>query len=215
MQVVMDLHEVNVVKIESDRMLESILDSLSKMEYIKSSEIPNIDLYMDQVLTFMNGHLEDVKRYESDKVMTKTMINNYAKNHLLPAPEKKKYTKEHIMVLMFIYYFKNILSIGDIQSILNPLTDRYFANGQALNLEKIYEEVFSLEKGQIEQLKVSLTKDYERAGNTFTEENEEDKEFLQLFSFICMLSYDIYIRKQIIEKIVDTLPKQPEKKTEK
>ena len=199
------------MNIESDRMLESILDSLSKMEYVKSSKIPNIDLYMDQVLTFMNGHLENVKRYESDKVMTKTMINNYAKNHLLPAPEKKKYTKEHIMVLMFIYYFKNILSIGDIQSILNPLTDRYFATGKDLNLEKIYEEVFSLEKGQIEQLKETLTKDYERAGNTFTKEAEEDKEFLQLFSFICMLSYDIYIRKQIIEKIVDTMPKQSEK----
>ena len=116
------------------------------------------------------------------------------------------------MVLMFIYYFKNILSIGDIQSILNPLTERYFANGKELNLEKIYEEVFSLEKDQIEQLKVSLTKDYERAGDTFADESEENKEFLQLFSFICMLSYDIYIRKQIIEKIVDTLPRPTEKK---
>ena len=197
------------MNIESDRMLESILESLSKMEYIKSSKIPDIDLYMDQVLTFMNGNLDNVKRYDSDKVMTKTMINNYAKNHLLPAPDKKKYTKEHMMVLMFIYYFKNVLSIGDIQSILNPLTDRYFANGRELNLEKIYEEVFTLEKGQIEQLKETLTKDYERAGNTFTEEAEEDKQFLQLFSFICMLSFDIFIRKQIIEKIVDSMPKQP------
>ena len=215
MHIVLDLHEVNVVNIESDRMLESILESLSKMEYVKSSEIPNIDLYMDQVLTFMNGHLEGVKRYESDKVMTKTMINNYAKNHLLPAPEKKKYTKEHIMVLMFIYYFKSILSIGDIQNILNPLTERYFANGKELNLEKIYEEVFSLEKGQIEQLKESLTRDYQRAGDTFSAEEKDDQEFLQLFSFICMLSYDIYIRKQIIEKIVDAMPKQTDKKSEK
>ena len=201
------------MNVESNRMLESILESLSKMEYIKSSKIPDIDLYMDQVLTFMNGNLDNVKRHESDKVMTKTMINNYAKNHLLPAPEKKKYTKEHIMVLMFIYYFKNILSIGDIQSILNPLTDRYFANGKELNLEKVYEEVFSLEKGQIDQLKETLTKDYQRAGETFTEEDEEDKYFLQLFSFICMLSYDIFIRKQIIEKIVDSMPKQPDKKS--
>lgn len=211
----MDLHEVNIVNIESDRIIESVLESLSKMEYIKSSKIPNIDLYMDQVLTFMNGHLENAKRYDSDKVMTKTMINNYAKNHLLPAPEKKKYTKEHIMVLMFIYYFKNILSIGDIQSILNPLTERYFATGKELDLEEIYEGVFSLEKGQIDQLKDCLTKDYQRALETFTEEAEDDKDFLQLFSFICMLSYDIYIRKQIIEKIVDTMPKAEDKKTEK
>lgn len=194
------------MKIETDRIIESIFESLDKMEYIKSSKIPNIDLYMDQVLTFMNSHLDGAKRYENDKIMTKTMINNYAKNHLLPAPDKKKYSKEHIMVLMFIYYFKNILSIGDIQSILNPLTERYFANGKELNLEKIYEEVFSLEKGQIEQLKETLTKDYKRAENTFTEESEEDRKFLQMFSFICMLSYDIYIRKQIIEKIIDDIP---------
>ena len=191
------------MRVEADRILESIMESLSQMEYVKSSEIPNIDLYMDQVLTFMNSHLEDAKRYEDDKIMTKTMINNYAKNRLIPAPDKKKYSKEHIMVLMFIYYFKNILSIGDIQSILNPLTERYFANKKDLNLEKIYEEVFTLEKGQIEQLKETLTKDYQRAQNTFAEEAEEDQQFLKMFSFICMLSYDIYIRKQIIEKMLD------------
>lgn len=202
------------MNIETDRILESILESLSKMEYVKSSEIPNIDLYMDQVLTFMNSHLKEAKRYESDKIMTKTMINNYAKNHLLPAPEKKKYSKEHIMMLIFIYYFKNILSIGDIQNILNPLTERYFAAGSKPDLKKIYEEVFSLEKGQIEQLKESLTRDYERAGATFAEESEKDREFLQTFSFICTLSYDIYIRKQIIEKLIDELPEYGEAKTE-
>lgn len=200
------------MKIESGRMLESIFESLDKLEYIKAAEFPNIDLYMDQVLTFMNQKLEWSKRYDDDKIMTKTMINNYAKNHLLPAPEKKKYSKEHLLVLLFIYYFKNILSIGDIQSILGPLTDRYFGEGKKLELERIYEEVFSLEKGQIDQLKLTLTKDYERAGNTFADVPEQDQEFLQLFSFICMLSYDIYMRKQIIEKIIDTMTKQPDKK---
>ena len=200
------------MKIESGRMLESIFESLDKLEYIKAAEFPNIDLYMDQVLTFMNQKLEWSKRHDDDKIMTKTMINNYAKNHLLPAPEKKKYSKEHLLVLLFIYYFKNILSIGDIQSILGPLTERYFGEGKDLELEKIYEEVFSLEKGQIEQLKVTLAKDYERAGNTFTDVPEQDQEFLQLFSFVCMLSYDIYMRKQIIEKIIDTMTKQTDKK---
>ena len=198
------------MKLEADRILEGIFTNLDKLEYIKSAEIPNIDLYMDQVLTFMNHKLEWSKRYEDDKIMTKTMINNYAKNHLLPPPDKKKYSKEHILVLIFIYYFKNILSIGDIQNILNPLTERYFDNGKDLDLAKIYEEVFTLEKGQIEQLKDSLAKDYERAGQTFVNEEKADKDFLQLFSFICMLSYDIYMRKQIIEKIIDAMPKAPE-----
>ena len=201
------------MKTDTDKILESILEKLSKMEYVKSAEIPNIDLYMDQVTSFMNSHLNGAKRYEDDKILTKTMINNYAKNRLLPAPEKKKYSKEHILVLIFIYYFKNILPIGDIQSILNPLTERYFDNGYELNLEKIYEEVFSLEKEQIEYLKENLKRDYRRAKGTFAEEAEEDRDFLQTFSFICMLSYDIYIRKQIIERLIDSsLRKENEKK---
>ena len=207
--------EVNIVKLESENLLESILKNLDELEYIKSVEIPNIDLYMDQVLTFMNHKLEWSKRYEDDKIMTKTMINNYAKNHLLPPPDKKKYSKEHLLVLIFIYYFKNILSIGDIQSLLNPLTERYFDNGKELDLAKIYEEVFTLEGGQIDQLKEILARDYERAGQTFVNEAKEDKDFLQLFSFICMLSYDIYMRKQIIEKIIDTFPKTSDHKNEK
>ncbi len=58
-----------------------------------------------------------------DKILTKTMINNYAKNNLLPPPVKKKYSKEHLLVMIFIYYFKNFLSIKDIETMLTPITE--------------------------------------------------------------------------------------------
>ena len=89
--------------INTNDLLNSILESISKIDYVKSIDIPNIDLYMDQVTTFMDKQMASSKRYEEDKVLTKTMINNYAKNNLLPSPEKKKYTKEHLLVLTFIY----------------------------------------------------------------------------------------------------------------
>ena len=108
--------------------LSELLKQLKSIDYIKPEDIPNIDLYMDQVTTFMDEQLAASKRYESDKILTKTMINNYAKNNLLPSPDKKKYSKEHVLTLLFIYYFKNILSINDIRSILNPLTEKYFGN---------------------------------------------------------------------------------------
>ena len=101
-------------------------DSISRIDYIKPEEIPGIDLYMDQVTTFMEKNLKSSKRYESDKILTKTMINNYAKNNLLPPPLKKKYSKEHVLLLIFIYYFKGILSFNDIQTLLNPITEKYF-----------------------------------------------------------------------------------------
>ena len=87
--------------------IRTLLENIKKISYIKPNEIPNIDLYMDQVTTFMDQHLEKTKRYSEDKLLTKTMINNYTKNDLLPSPVKKKYSKDHMVLLIFIYYLKN------------------------------------------------------------------------------------------------------------
>lgn len=69
--------------IQPDNYISSILESLSRIDYIKLEDIPNIELYMDQITTFMNTQLEASKRYPNDKILTKTMINNYTKNDLL------------------------------------------------------------------------------------------------------------------------------------
>ncbi|MDD2957361.1 MAG: DUF1836 domain-containing protein [Lachnospiraceae bacterium] len=189
--------------LDKDKLLDSILASFSRLDYIKSEDIPGIDLYMDQVTTFMDEHLQSARRHDQDKILTKTMINNYAKNNLLPPPLKKKYSKEHLLVLIFIYYFKGFLSFSDIQSILNPLTERFFHTDNTLNMEMLYEEVFSLERNEIEILKADVKRKYEAAYATFSDVQEEDSEFLHLFSLICMLSFDVYVKKQLIEKLID------------
>ena len=109
------------MKIDMTDLLNSITENLKRIDYIKPEEIPNIDLYMDQVTTFMDEHLAGTKRRDEDKILTKTMINNYSKNNLLPPSVKKKYSKEHVLLLIFIYYFKSILSIKDIETVLAPL----------------------------------------------------------------------------------------------
>ena len=190
--------------LDTDNLIKSILDSLSRIDYIKPSEIPNIDLYMDQVTTFMDSRLQSSKRRDDDKILTKTMINNYAKNKLLPAPNKKKYSREHMLLLIFIYYFKNILSISDIQKLLAPICQNYFHGEGSLTLEQLYEEVFGLEKGEAEKLKQDVLDKFNRSRTTFASAPEEEQEFLRLFSFICMLSFDVYIKKQLIEKLLDS-----------
>ena len=193
------------MKIDTKDMLKSILNSLSRIEHIKPEDIPNIDLYMDQVTTFMDTRLSSSKRHPEDKILTKTMINNYAKNKLLPPPVKKKYSKEHLLVMIFIYYFKGILSITDIQALMNPITEKYFQNDQKFSIETIYNEVFSLEKSQADKLAKDIVDKYNTSKHTF-ENVEKDQEFIQLFSFICMLSFDVYVKKQMIEKLIDQLP---------
>lgn len=189
--------------IDDKDLLNSILASLSQIDYIKPDSIPNLDLYMDQITTFMDTQLAACRRYPEDKILTKTMINNYAKNDLLPPPVKKKYSKEHVLLLIFIYYFKNILSIGDIQEILNPLTEKYFGKEEDLNLTRIYEEVFSLEKEQAYNLSKDITRKYQVSRTTFSDTEGDDQEYLQNFAFICMLSFDVFVKKMLIEKLID------------
>lgn len=159
---------------------------------------------MDQVTTFMDSRLKNAARNpEVDKILTKTMINNYAKNDLLPPPVRKKYSREHMLLLIFIYYFKGILSISDIQTVLKPITDRFFAGNEGLKLETIYNEVFSLEREEVEVMKRTSYANITKL-ETFSDAATEDQEFLQTFSFICMLSFDVYVKKMLIEKLIDS-----------
>ena len=191
---------------DTKQVLNDILKEFYKIDYVKPEDIPNIDLYMDQVTTFMDSQLASSRRHENDKILTKTMINNYAKNNLLPPPEKKKYSKEHVLTLIFIYYFKSILSINDIQSILNPITEKYFGKtGGDLSLEDIYKEVFGLEHQEMLNIMKDLTKKLTTASKTFEGMEGEEAELLHMFSFVCMLSYDVYVKKTIIERIVDQM----------
>lgn len=192
------------MNIDTSNLLNSILEELSSLSYVHPGDVPNINLYMDQVTTFMDEQLASTKRYPDDKILTKTMINNYAKNDLLPPPVKKKYSKEHMILLIMIYYYKGILSINDIQTLLNPITEKYFQTASEINLGSIYEEIFRLEEDKVADLQEDIIKKFSMSEKTFQEASGEDQEVLQLFSFICMLSYDVYVKKLLIEKMIDS-----------
>ncbi len=191
-----------------------IEDLISNIPLIDSKEVPNIDLYMDQVTTFVEKHLGTSKRYEEDKVLTKTMINNYTKNNLLPPPDKKKYSKEHILLLVFIYYFKNILSINDIKKLLTPINESYFKSEGDLKLEDIYQQISRDELNQINDIKKEITSRINEADNIFKEQSPEEAKYLQYFALICSMSFDVYIKKHLIEKLIDNI-EEPENDTSK
>ena len=201
--------------IDTKDMLNSILTSISKIDYVKPEDIPNIDLYMDQVTTFMEAQLSSSKRYPEDKILTKTMINNYAKNNLLPPPVKKKYSREHVLLLIFIYYFKNILSIKDIETLLAPVTEENFNNGEDFSLTDIYKEICQHEKSRTSYLAKDIAHSFKAASETFSNAPEEDRRSLQQFSFICSLAFDVYVKKQLIEKLIDEMPEPEHKKKKK
>ena len=210
---------------EKTMMLQAITKLFNSFPaYIDSSEIPGIDLYMDQVTTFMDTHLSGTKRNPEDKTLTKTMINNYVKDHLIPSPEKKKYSKDHMLLLLMTYYMKNILSINDIATILKPITESLFQTENSYTLEDFYSSLQSQSLSHMETLKDELcsqfqsTKDWSESLSL--SDTSIDKDFLAKYAFISLLGLDISFRKLLLEQMMDeiaqqTEPKEKEKKEPK
>lgn len=180
-----------------------IKEILDEVKAFNIDDVPNIALYMDQVTTYLNDKFAATKRHDDDKLMTKTMINNYAKSRLLPSPEKKKYTKDHIMILIMIFFFKNVLSINDVTKLLSPMIDTYFHN-EEIPLEDVINNFLNFEKKY--DLSQSITQEVKEVTKIFDKMNVEDKDYLQTLGLITMLSYDTFVRKMLIEKLIDSLP---------
>ena len=188
---------------ESRQLLNELLKTYSRLDYVKPEDIPDIDLYVDQVTTFIDSHLESVKRSPEDKLLTKTMINNYTKNHVLPSPDKKKYSRDHLLMLIYIYYFKSFLSIKDIQTLLKPISEKYFGNDTDTSFFDIYKELVEMGQAESRNLFKDILSKYSASQKTFADAPEEDREALQSFAFICLLSFDVYVKKLLIEKFID------------
>lgn len=187
-------------------LLREVMEKFKDLSYINPEDIPDIPLYMDQITTFMDSRLAACKRYPDDKILTKTMINNYTKNKLIPPPDKKKYSKEHLLLLIYVYYLKDFLSISDIKTLLDPLEEMHFRNNEGLSMQEIYESAFKLVKGQTGYMARDILRRWKASTHTFPAPEEgEEEEYLQIFAFVCLLSFDVYVKKKLIETMVDTL----------
>ena len=187
------------------------IDEWIHLDYIDPEDIPAIELYMDQITTFMDKQLDGNKRNTEDKILTKTMINNYSKNDLLPPSDKKKYSKDHIILLIYIYYLKNFLSINDIRQLLAPMTENYFQAESDKTMSSIYADLFVLEQDYGDRVRESIQEIYDIAKQQFAGSDD----YLKTFAMIVMLSHDIYTKKQLVEKLIDSLPKESSKKADK
>lgn len=210
--------------IVENKEINKIIETLKLDEVIEPQSIPNLDLYMDQVITLFEEKLAHTKRNEEDKLLTKTMINNYAKDKLLMPAKKKKYTREHIILMILLYEMKQILTISDIKTLFGIIVkeDRV----DAKKLEEIYQIYLTLKKKgiddfkeQVEKVKVSLNQqleesnliplelkqvgelDSELAENRETDEKVKPK--IEDMLMVIMLTQRANYYKRLAEKIID------------
>ena len=179
---------------------EEILKFIDELEIdnkIQLKDIPDLDLYMDQVIQLFEGKLSTLKRDADDKVLTKTMINNYAKAKLLMSVKNKKYSKEHLILMSLIYDFKGILSINDIKTILDPIVKKY-EGGEEYDLRDLYTKYLQVNKEDGEKFTEFFNGEVNKIKN---EEIEYEDKFLLIASMISMSN----MYRRMGEKLIDEL----------
>lgn len=174
-------------------MFEEIIREVFADHDLLPSDVPNLDLYMDQVLTLFDDHLSDNKRSPDDKLMTKTMINNYSKERLLMPVKGKKYSRQHIMQLLCIFQLKQALMLSDIKSLT--------ARGDEIDFEHCYQKYLEIKDGLRKYIPDELAK---AAGSV--DLNDPQAVLSLCLSLTAMSTY----MRRLCETIIDKLPQKPE-----
>lgn len=165
----------------------NIIKNYLNIEDVSVDKIPNIDLYMDQVTTFIEDSLNEHKRDDNQKIITKTMVNNYVKDGIIPSPNKKKYNKNHLISLILIYHLKSIISINDIKLILKDRQE---------NIEDIYNNFLKYKNNEKEKL-------YNYLKNLLDNIEKDEKNEIDLITFLIAIIDEANKRKFFAEKIID------------
>jgi DNA-binding transcriptional MerR regulator len=183
--------------------LDQLLAKLELEQNIQPEDIPGIDLYMDQVIQLFENKFKGTKRSEGDKILTKTMINNYAKGKLFFPVKNKKYSKEHIILISLIYHLKGALSIGDIKSVLEGINEKTVKEN--FDLEQFYKSHLHLYEKETEDFKRNLEK-METAVHAELSDAEGYSGDLKKVMLILSLANISNLYRRAAEQLADSLP---------
>ncbi|CDG02731.1 Putative uncharacterized protein [Clostridium chauvoei JF4335] len=169
---------------------------------ISAQEVPEIDLYMDQVIQLFENKLGSTKRTDDDKVLTKTMVNNYAKGKLLMSIKNKKYSKEHIILMSIICNLKGSLSIRDIKSSLNNIIAK-IESEEEYPLRDLYNKYLDQYNNDLIDAEISVNEKNEIIIEKLSNSEENLGEFEETFLLLCSLVNMSNIYRRMSEKLID------------
>ena len=185
-----------------------LIKNLALDNNISLEDIPKVDLYIDQVIELFENSFSGSKRNKKEKILTKTMINNYAKGKLFFSVHNKKYSKEHIMLINLIYQLKGALSINDIKETLSHLNES--VSNRKFDLENFYISYLSLYNKNINVFKedviLKMTEVREEVGKMDDENVVELERTLMIASLVNMSN----LYRRAAEKLIDEIAEKEE-----
>ena len=107
-----------------EQFAEKIAKEYQKKGLAEGKSIPNIDLYIDQMVSCLNSELSLYAK-DGDGPITKGMVSNYTKHKMIPGPEGKRYTKDHCIFMLLVYYLKGCFSMDQVRRLMSPILSNY------------------------------------------------------------------------------------------
>ena len=184
--------------------IKSILDDYVNKGRIQAKDFPDMELYMDQAAMYMNKKLEIYQKPDEEPVMTKAMISNYVKHDMLPKPNKKKYSRDHLAMLTLIYYLKGVLQVQDIEDLMKPLIDNYNAEfAEHYNLLKLYNGIETLYSAHRADIVEEVNQDIDDIKKFLSKYENEDDDATELFMLISLLAMKADAQRYMVQKLMD------------
>lgn len=182
--------------------INNYINSQKSSNNINLDDFPEIDLYMDQIIQLFENKLSYTKRNENDKILTKTMINNYAKGNLLMKIKNKKYTKEHMILIGLIYNLKGALSLTDIKTMFDPIIES-FSKNEDYPLYDIYESFLKVYDLNLENLEISSKNISNYVDEIRRNNNDKLSDFEENFLLVCAFVSMSNLYRRMSEKLID------------
>lgn len=182
--------------------INNYINSQKSSTNINLDDFPEIDLYMDQVIQLFESKLNYTKRNEDDKILTKTMINNYAKGNLLMKIKNKKYTKEHMILIGLIYNLKGALSLTDIKTMFDPIIES-FSKDEDYPLYDIYESFLKIYDSNLENFDISSKNISNHVNELIKNKDERLGDFEEKFLLVCAFVSMSNLYRRMSEKLID------------
>ncbi|GIN61253.1 hypothetical protein J27TS8_12460 [Robertmurraya siralis] len=193
--------------------LDQFMEGLDLQHEISLTDIPEIDLYMDQVIQLFENHFKDTKRNEDEKILTKTMINNYAKAKLFFPIKNKKYSKEHLLLISLIYQLKGSLSISDIKETFQGI-NKMIVEEESFELEPFYHSYLQLSKENTVHFKKDIQERAAEVDKEVAKLETEKSDYLRKVMLITSLAHISNLYRRAAEQLVDEIMEEQNGKKE-
>ena len=177
---------------------DKLIDWVTEMENYRMpnwNDLPDIDLYMDQVITYLEKQLAVFSKNEDEKLITPAMINNYVKNEIIPRPLNKKYTREHMAHLISVLNLKNILSLMDINRLISH---------EELDkpINELFDQLNSIQNEAFKDTALRVSDSLEKLDSDIADKDNEERLSLLALKFSLEANANRIAAKKILDEIM-------------